>query len=212
MQKFLPIFPLNMVAYPGEQLNLHIFEPRYKQLINECFAENKSFGLPVVDDNTILDYGTEMQILNIQKRYPGGEMDIQVRGLHVFRVLEVVREVPDKLFSGAIVSVLPNIEDKHSRLQHELEMLTEELFTLLDIRSNMEKPDFAFTSFRLAHYIGFTLKEEVELLRHMRETERQKLIVEHIKRILPAVRQVAEIRDRSKWNGQYRMVNPPDFL
>ena len=51
-----------------------------------------------------------------------------------------------------------------------------------------------------------------ELLRHVRETERQKLCVEHIKRILPAVRQVAEIRDRAKWNGQYRMINPPDFL
>ncbi len=212
MQKFIPIFPLNMVAFPGEELNLHIFEPRYKQLITECRDDQKTFGIPVVDNNNILEHGTEMELVHIHKVYPDGEMDIRVRGLQAFRLLEVVREVPDKLYSGAIISVLPNVEDKHSRLQLELEELTVELFTLLDIRENLEKKDFSFTSFRLGHYIGFSLREEYELLRHVRETERQKLCVEHIKRILPAVRQVAEIRDRAKWNGQYRMINPPDFL
>ena len=212
MQKFIPIFPLNLVAYPGEKLNLHIFEPRYKQLIQECDKERKTFGIPVVDNNHMLDHGTEMELVHIHKVYPDGEMDIQVRGLHVFRLLEVVREIPDKLYAGAIIAMLPNVEDRHSRLMAELEELTVELFTLLDVREQMEKPDFNFSSFRLGHYVGFDLKDEYELLRHVRETERQKLIVEHIKRILPSVRQVSDIRTRAKLNGQYRMINPPDFL
>ena len=212
MQKFLPIFPLNLVAFPGEQLNLHIFEPRYKQLISECSKENKTFGIPVVDNNQMLDHGTEMELIKIHKVYPNDEMDIQVWGLQVFRLLEVVREIPDKLYAGAIISLLPNVEDKHSRLALELEELTVELFSLLDVREQMEKPDFAFKSFRLGHYVGFDLKDEYELLRHVRETERQKLIVEHIKRILPSVKQVSDMRERAKLNGQYRMVNPPDFL
>lgn len=212
MQKFLPIFPLNLVAYPGEELNLHIFEPRYKQLIKESAEEKKTFGIPVVDNNAILDHGTEMEIVHIHKVYPDGEMDIRVRGLQVFRVLEVVREIPDKLYSGAIVALMPNVEDKHSRLAEELEALTLELFSLLDISDTTRKKGFAFKSFSMGHYVGFSLKEEFELLRHVRETERQKLIVEHIKRILPAVRQVNEIRDKARLNGQYRMINPPDFL
>ncbi len=212
MQKFMPIFPLNMVAYPGEELNLHIFEPRYKQLIKECHTERKSFGIPVVENNTILDHGTEMEVTEINKTYPGGEMDIKVKGIQVFKVLEVVREVPDKLYAGAIISLLPNIADRHRRLTEELEMLTRELFVLLDIMETLEKPGFDFLSFRLGHYIGFSLRDEYEMLCLMRESERQKFCIEHIKKILPAVRQVAEIRDKAKWNGQYRMINPPDFL
>jgi len=212
MQKFLPIFPLNLVAFPGEELNLHIFEPRYKQLITECREQSKSFGIPVVENNTILEHGTEMSLVHIHKVYPGGEMDVRVRGLHAFRILEVVREVPEKLYSGAIVSVIPNMEDRHAALQEELEALSEELFTLLDIRETMERPGFGFTSFPLAHYLGLTLSDEYNLLQVVRETDRQKMLIEHIRKILPAVRQVAEIRSRAKLNGQYRMINPPDFL
>jgi Lon protease-like protein len=47
MQKFLPLFPLNLVAFPLEDLNLHIFEQRYRDLINECLDEGKTFGVPV---------------------------------------------------------------------------------------------------------------------------------------------------------------------
>lgn len=212
MQKFIPIFPLNMVAFPGERINLHIFEPRYKQLIQECAAEQKTFGIPIVEQNTILDIGTEMRVENVHKVYPDGEMDIQALGLHAFKVLEVVREVPEKLYAGAIISLLPNLEDKHSRLRAELEELTRELFGLLDILSTIEKPGFDFTSFKLGHYIGFSLRDEYEMLTLVRESERQQFCIDHIRKILPAVRQVAEIRDKAKWNGQYRMINPPDFL
>lgn len=212
MQKFIPIFPLSMVAFPGERINLHIFEPRYKQLIQECDREQKTFGIPIVEQNTILDVGTEMIVENIHKVYPDGEMDIQVKGLQAFKVLEVVREVPEKLYAGAIVSLLPNLEDRHSRLRDELEGLTRELFGLLDILETIEKPGFDFTSFKLGHYIGFSLRDEYEMLMLVRESERQQFCIDHIRKILPAVRQVAEIRDKAKWNGQYRMMNPPDFM
>jgi Lon protease-like protein len=80
MQKFIPIFPLNLVAFPGEVINLHIFEPRYQQLIRECCEEEKMFGIPVVENNRMLDYGTEMELVKIQKEYPNGEMDVKVKG------------------------------------------------------------------------------------------------------------------------------------
>lgn len=212
MQKFIPIFPLNIVAFPGEQINLHIFEPRYQQLINECNTEGKPFAIPVVNDNRMLDYGTEMELIKIHKQYPNGEMDIKVKGMHVIHILEIVKEVPEKLYSGAIVSVQQNIEDRHSRLFAELEELTQLLFSLLDIKDDIYKPDFVLNSFKLGHFVGFDFLEEYELLRHPRETSRQKLIVEHIKKILPSVQQIAEIKEKAKLNGHFRMLNPPDGL
>jgi hypothetical protein len=210
MQKFIPIFPLNLVAYPGEKLNLHIFEPRYIQLIKECNTEGKTFGIPVVNNKELLEYGTEMKLEKVQKVYDTGEMDIEVVGLQVFRVLEVIDEVPDKLYSGAIISLIHNIEDAHYKLSQELELFATELFDLLDIKENIFKPGFTFTSFKLAHYVGFDFISEYELLRHPHETARQKIIVEHIKKILPAVKQIAEIKIKAKLNGHYRMINPPE--
>src|SRR5438093_6469064 len=110
MTNFIPIFPLNIVVYPGENLNLHIFEPRYKQLISECYARNKLFGIPSVINNRLQDYGTLIQIKEIAHIHKNGEMDIKTRGEKVFRILEVIREIPEKLYSGAIVTYPDNYE------------------------------------------------------------------------------------------------------
>ena len=103
MINFIPIFPLNIVIYPGEVLNLHIFEPRYKQLIKECLADKKPFGIPLVLQTKLEEYGTLMEITELVKEYDNGEMDIRTRGTKVFRVLEVVKDLPEKQFSGAIL-------------------------------------------------------------------------------------------------------------
>ena len=62
MTNFIPIFPLGIVVYPGEQVNLHIFEPRYKQLINDCFVTKKPFGIPAVLDNNVSEMGTLVKV------------------------------------------------------------------------------------------------------------------------------------------------------
>ena len=63
MTDFLPLFPLKLVAFPGEELNLHIFEPRYKQLIRECEQNGTTFGIPTFLDNKVLDFGTEIELI-----------------------------------------------------------------------------------------------------------------------------------------------------
>ena len=67
MTNFIPIFPLNIVVYPGENLNLHIFEPQYKQLINECKETNQPFGIPVVIENKVQEFGTLLEIVEVSK-------------------------------------------------------------------------------------------------------------------------------------------------
>jgi Lon protease-like protein len=67
MTNFIPIFPLNVVVYPGEILNLHIFEPRYKELIKECFNNKKPFGIPAVISGNVSEFGTLASIMEIVK-------------------------------------------------------------------------------------------------------------------------------------------------
>ncbi|HNJ28652.1 MAG TPA: LON peptidase substrate-binding domain-containing protein, partial [Ferruginibacter sp.] len=85
MTNFIPIFPLGIVVYPGEQLNLHIFEPRYRQLISECQAGGKPFGIPSVINDRICEMGTLVRIREISEVYEDGKMDIKTEGLQVFR-------------------------------------------------------------------------------------------------------------------------------
>ena len=90
MTNFIPIFPLGIVVYPGEELNLHIFEPRYKELIIDCRDNKKLFGIPSVINNKISEMGTLMELVEITEVYDSGEMDIKTKGLQVFRILEVI--------------------------------------------------------------------------------------------------------------------------
>ena len=69
MTNFIPIFPLDIVVYPGEDLNLHIFEPRYRQLIADSLENKKPFGIPVVINNEVKEYGTLVQLTEIVKTY-----------------------------------------------------------------------------------------------------------------------------------------------
>src|SRR5689334_12770887 len=115
MTNFIPVFPLGIVVYPGEKVNLHIFEPRYKQLVHECFSERKPFGIPTVIDNRMNEMGTLVNITEMVKTYDNGEMDIRTEGTRVFRVLELIKTIPDKLFSGAIVNYPENVEGPGSR-------------------------------------------------------------------------------------------------
>ena len=133
MTNFIPIFPLSIVVYPGEDLNLHIFEQKYKQLIKECFRQKKPFGMPVVIDNKVTELGTLVNILEISKMYDSGEMDIKTRGQKVFRVLEIINEVPDKLYSGAILSYLDNSTQGKTLLMGKVVAAIKELHKLLNV-------------------------------------------------------------------------------
>ena len=81
MINFIPIFPLGIVVFPEEVLNLHIFEPRYKQLVNDCYAEAKSFGIPTVLENGVNELGTLVEIVEIVEVYEDGKMDIRTKGI-----------------------------------------------------------------------------------------------------------------------------------
>ena len=204
MTNFIPIFPLGIVVYPGENLNLHIFEPRYKQLIEECHRGKKPFGIPAVIDNKLQDYGTLIQITEISKLYDNGEMDIKTMGERVFRILEVIKEVPDKLYSGAIVNYPETYEQGNPEIMRRVMNSIRELHRLLNVRKEFSKEDESIKTFDVAHHIGLSLQEEYELLHLLDERQRQEYLKRHLTRVIPLVAEMEGLKEKIKLNGHFK--------
>ncbi len=211
MTNFIPIFPLGIVVYPGEDLNLHIFEPRYKQLINECYNEKKHFGIPSVIDSHIQDYGTLVQITEITTVHENGEMDIKTKGDKVFRVLEIIKEVPEKLYSGAIVNYPPNHQHGSAEVMRRVVNSIKELYKLLKVKKDFKKPDTELTSYDLAHHVGMSLQEEYELLGLMHERQRQEYLKRHLTKVIPLVAEMESLKKKVKLNGHFKNLSSFNF-
>jgi Lon protease-like protein len=212
MTNFIPVFPLGIVVYPGEIVNLHIFEPRYKQLVSECHSEKKPFGIPAVIDNRLNEMGTLVQITELVKQYENGEMDIRTQGLRVFRVLELIKTVPDKLFSGAIVNYPDNTEGPGKRaLMTKVIEAIRHLHQLLNITKEFNKPDEELVSYDIAHHAGLSLEQEYELLGLLREEQRQEYLKRHLGKVLPVIAEMETLKDKVKLNGHFKNLSSFKF-
>ena len=212
MINFIPIFPLGIVIYPGESLNLHIFEPKYKQLITECFAEKKMFGIPAVINNHLNEMGTLAEIIEVTSVYDNGEMDIKTVGVKVFRVLEVIKQVPDKLYSGAIVKYPENIEDGGKKdLMTKVVKAVRQLHTQLKVQKEFRKPDDELNSYDIAHHAGLSLEQEYELLGLLQEKQRQEYLKRHLAKVLPVVAEMDQLKEKIKLNGHFKNLSSMDF-
>jgi Lon protease-like protein len=212
MTNFIPIFPLGIVLYPGEQLNLHIFEPRYKQLINDCVKQKKLFGIPTVIEHKVGEMGTLVKILEINKIYENGEMDISTEGTKIFRVLEMVKEIPDKLYSGAIVTYPENSQGKGLRdLMLKVLSGIRELHRMLQVQKDFKKPDTMLTSYDVAHHAGLSLEEEYELLGLLKEIQRQEYLKRHLAKVLPVIAEMEQLKEKVKLNGHFKNLSSLDL-
>jgi len=208
---FIPIFPLSIVVFPGEELNLHIFEPRYKQLITECKAANKPFGITPVINNHITELGTLVDIIELSKVYDNGEMDIKTRGNKVFRVLEEIKEVPEKLYGGAIVSYPHNKEHGNRLLMQKVINAIRELHKLLKVSNEFKKPEDELVSYDVAHHAGLSLQEEYELLTLFNELQRQEYLKRHLAKVLPVVAEMEVLKEKIKLNGHFKNLSGLDI-
>lgn len=212
MTNFIPIFPLSIVVYPNESLNLHIFEPRYKQLINECYADAKPFGIPVIINNKLNEMGTLVRITEIANVSENGEMDIKTKGTEIFRILEVIKKVPDKLYSGAIVNYPENItEANNNEVIKKVLNALRQLHKVLKIEKDFKKPDEEINAYDIAHHAGLSLEEEYEFLGLLREDQRQEYLKRHLGKVLPVIAEMETLKKRVKLNGHFKNLSSFDF-
>jgi Lon protease-like protein len=207
MTNFIPIFPLGIVVFPGEDLNLHIFEPRYKQLITECFAEAKPFGIPTVLKNGLGERGTLVEVKEIVEVYEDGKLDIKTKGVSIFRILEVVKSIPDKLYSGAIVTYPVNEDSKKAVLLQQVVKSTKDLHTVLKLKKDFKKPDDELVSYDIAHHLGLSLEEEYEFAGLFREDQRLEYLKRHLIKVLPVVNEMEVLKERIKLNGHFKNLS-----
>ena len=204
MTNFIPIFPLSIVVFPGEEVNLHIFEPRYKQLIKECFSDVKPFGIPAVINQQIGEIGTLVKVQEWVKVYDNGEMDIRIKGVRVFRILELIKRIPDKLYSGAIVHY-PNISESGSKslMEKVLERLRE-MHRLLKITKSFNNPDEKLSAYDIAHHAGLSIEEEQELLGLTHEIQRQEYLKRHLNKIVSMLNETEALKEKINLNGHFK--------
>lgn len=207
---YLPLFPLNVVVYPGEVLNLHIFEPRYRQLMAECVDSGMTFGMPTFLDGRLPGLGCEVSLIEVVERYDDGRMDIRVCGTRVFELLDLDNPAPDKLYARGLVEYR-EVPEQNPPVAAELVELVERLYVLLStqLKADPQKPQPY--SYQLGHNVGLPLEGEYELLTLDSEVERQLYLLEHLKSTLPVLEDMERTRARIRMNGHFREFDPLNF-
>jgi ATP-dependent Lon protease len=210
--RFIPMFPLKIVVFPSERLNLHIFEPRYKQLMMDCEKGNLTFGIVAFIDNRLMEVGTELRLLKIEKIYEDGKMDVITEGVGLFKVVDFYSQAIGKMYGAADVLDIEIKESEGDYLKNEqiLELATE-LFRLLKIQKKLPLQASLVKTHHLAHFVGFTIEQEYEFLCIDTEEARQNYMIEHINRILPVVKEMEFLKERALLNGHFKNIIPPKF-
>jgi hypothetical protein len=207
MMNFIPICPLALVVFPGEDLNLHIFEPRYKELIAECSASKKPFGIPAVIGSKVSEMGTLVEITEIVKTYDNGEMDIRTKGIRIFRMLEMIPVVPEKAYGGAIVEYPDNSPTGNNELMRKVLEGIGYLHKMLNVTKKFSISGSELRSYDVAHHAGLSLEQEYEFLGILTELQRQEYLRRHLQDVLPVVAEMESLKEKVKLNGHFRNLS-----
>jgi len=197
MQK-IPIFPLNLVVFPGSSYPLHIFEERYKKMINRCIEEKKIFGIVLSTSNNIAKVGTLTEIESVLNRYEDGKLNIIVKGIQRFIVVNT-----DVHQDGYLVAEIHPYYDIIFEVDDKIIKETYDKF--VDVFTNIKlKLDDVYwknlnsapiKSFKLAEKSGLSLEQQQELLVLQDETKRLSFIKAHLDKMMDYFTDSTRIRN-----------------
>ena len=195
----LPLFPLDVVLLPGTPLPLHIFEPRYQEMMGECLANEAPFGVVRALEQGVEDIGCTAEIVSVTKEYPDGRMDLVAQGRKRFSILHLNEE---RSFLRAEVLLVPDeagiaTEEERSRaIELHLEILS-----LAGAVQDLSAADKGQLSFHLAASLPLELDFQQQLLTMRSESERLRVLSQYLERILPKLHGVARTRQKAGGNG-----------
>jgi len=199
MSALLPLFPLDVVLLPGTPIPLHIFEPRYKEMIGECMAQKTAFGIVRAKEDTIAEIGCTAEILEVTKRYDDGRIDIVCEGRRRFEVVGLNEE---RSFLQAEVTYLDDDPEGASANQvNEALRLYVDLFRLLDADAEAPEAGTPQLSFQLAAPMPLGLDFKQTLLGMRSERERIAAVVNYYQALLPRIRRAVKARKKAGGNG-----------
>jgi Lon protease-like protein len=196
----LPLFPLDLVLFPGASLPLHIFEPRYREMVTECLDQKKSFGVVRAKEEGVAEIGCTAEIITVTRKYPDGRMDIVTEGRERFEVMQVNQE---RSFLQAEVLYLQDAPDQASSEEiAQAVKLQGEIFELAGSSSaNSSDVEGSQLSFSLVGPMPLDLDFKQTLLGLKSEAERLQAVISYFEAILPNLRRTMRIRQKAGGNG-----------
>jgi Lon protease-like protein len=195
----LPLFPLEVVLLPGTPMPLHIFEPRYKEMIGECLANDAPFGIIRALDDGLAEVGCTAEVITVTKQYPDGRLDLIAEGRERFEVLELNRE---RSFLRAEVLLIPDDAEKAAQAEKARAIqLHLEILSLAGAVQDLSAADQDQLSFYLAGSLPLDLDFKQRLLAMRSEPQRLQVVAEYLENIIPKLRQVALARQKAGGNG-----------
>jgi ATP-dependent Lon protease len=198
----LGLFPLGLVLLPGERVPLHIFEPRYQELIGECLEEEQPFGILLADDSGMREVGTSARVIEVLERFEDGRLNVVVEGESRFRVLELTQG--RAFHTGRVEDVG---DDSAAADEADVERAMARFRELRElVGSDVEQPDAGepSLSFALAARVDFGLEPKQRLLELTSEPERLVLVIELLEGAVTAVREDQARRELAARNGKLR--------
>lgn len=139
-------------------------------------------------------------------------MDIRTRGVSVFRILHRLDEVPDKLYSGAIVNYPPNVtEAGDSKIARNIVTEVKRLYALLNVSEKFPAGRDVMLSYELGHLVGLSLQQEYELLGIFTEIQRLEYLRRHLAGIIPVIQELETMKQRIQRNGHFRDLSLDDL-
>ncbi len=195
------LFPLELVLLPTERVPLHIFEPRYKELIQECLDLGTEFGLLYEDEDGRREVGTRAGVVEVLQVFEDGRMNVVVEGRERFRVVEPTEGRP---FATADVEPLQDGADSPS--EGDVEKALEVFQRLAEAAEVEVEEPFSESSptlsFELAARVDFGLELRQEVLELTSERERLRKLAEIFERAVEAITVEREVRERASGNGK----------
>ena len=209
--RWIPLFPLPLVALPGDLVPLHIFEPRYRSLIADCLDAAESgafaeFGICLFHEEQLHDWGCLVRIDKILQRYPDGRLDILTHGTRPFRLLRVRDE---KTYREAQVGLVEDAPDEVPEPE-----LLRRVESLCEVYSGLVQPGGTVAgglpdqppSFRLAGQAVADPLIRQSLLEKSGERERLVYLAAFFEKAIPRLRKLEEINHRVKTNGHFKKI------
>jgi Lon protease-like protein len=194
------LFPLNLVLLPGEQAPLHIFEPRYRELIGECMNEDREFGILLEDDEGMREVGTRCGVIEVIDHFPDGRLNVVVEARDRFQLVEVTE---GRSFQTAEIEALPDEGETPTDAEVE-EVLAAYERVVEAADADLEDLDLEAQSiaFQIAARIDFGTEIKQGLLELRSERERVIRLSPMLNRAADAVQREREIRERASGNGR----------
>ena len=199
LDSLLPLFPLEVVLFPGTPLPLHIFEPRYKEMIGECLEQKKQFGVIRAQDTGLADVGCTAEILAVTKTYDDGRMDIVAEGRNRFELLEVNQE--RSFLRGSILFVQDEADRPTPAERLRAIELHRQIMALANAQQDLPEGEEAPLSYHLAGSLPLDLDFKQKLLSLRSEARRIQTVVEYFEGILPTLLRTMTIRQKAGGNG-----------